>query len=274
VLLPCSRCGKGGVHQVCYDCRVSFHLACGHDCPTPASAVGPAARPPAANPPAAARPPMANPPAAAAGQANQAPTTQSPTAKPQAAVPDAAACGGACGHASAATGGCGCTPQCCGCGKKWGKGGASPAQKLQHYQKNKAHQQWLQPDQAAPTPPSPPAPNPSEVQAASAPIPTPTVACGGRCGHPKASSGGCGCTPKLCGCGKEWGLGVRDSEKEQHYNCNHAHKQWCLHVPKLGASPSLMASWLKPKVQPQPVVGVPIGVHGGPNTYLSTERGR
>uniref|UniRef100_A0A7S1N1A5 Uncharacterized protein n=1 Tax=Eutreptiella gymnastica TaxID=73025 RepID=A0A7S1N1A5_9EUGL len=122
---------------------------------------------------------------------------------------------------------------CCGCGKKWGKGGASPAQKLQHYQKNKAHQQWLQPDQPDPTPPSPPAPNPSEVQAASAPIPTPTVACGGRCGHPKASSGGCGCTPKLCGCGKEWGVGVRDSEKEQHYNRSHTHKQWCLHVPKL-----------------------------------------
>ena len=248
LLLPCSRCGKAGVHQVCYDCRVSFHNACGHNCPAPASAVGPAAQPPAAKPPAAA-------PVAAAGHATQAPTTQSPTAKPQAAVPDAAACGGACGHASAATGGCGCTPQCCGCGKKWGKGGAIPAQKLQHYQNNKHHQQWLQPDQAAPTPPSPPAPNPSEVQAAaSAPIPTPTVACGGRCGHPKASSGGCGCTPRLCGCGREWGLGVRDSEKEQHYSRNHDHKQWCLHVPKLGASPSLMASWLKPKVQPQPVV--------------------
>ena len=89
--LGCSNCARRGAQKVCYDCQMVSHVTCGHDCPAPASAVEHAAQPPAAKLPAA--------------------------------VPTSAACGGQCGHGHAATGGCGCTPQDCGCGKRWGKAG-------------------------------------------------------------------------------------------------------------------------------------------------------
>ena len=66
------------------------------------------------------------------------------------------------------------------------------------------------------------------------------------CGHPAASSGGCGCTNFTCGCGHLWGHGIRLPEKAQHYLKSTSHRTWTLKKPEKPPTTTIL-SFFGPK---------------------------
>ena len=113
----CNICGKKGVHKKCDACSVSYHTKCGHTC-TPVSQ-----------------------------QPNQPPVPNyniPPTLRLLKGPSKVAACHGLCGHPTAVTGLCGCTPQQCGCGHHFNDTVAT-AERRQHFELSKKHKAWIAP---------------------------------------------------------------------------------------------------------------------------------
>ena len=84
--------------------------------------------------------------------------------------------------------------------------------------------------QAPPDPPAAPAQPPSnEDPPADEDPPASYAACGGKCGHRNASSGQCGCTEEICGCGYRFKGRVSGGERLQHFT-SMKHDAW-VHAP-------------------------------------------
>ena len=82
--------------------------------------------------------------------------------------------------------------------------------------------------QAPPASPDPQA-APDEDPPADADPPASHAACGGKCGHRDASSGQCGCTEEICGCGYRFKGRVSGGERLQHFT-SMKHDAW-VHAP-------------------------------------------
>ena len=104
-----------------------------------------------------------------------------------------------------------------------------------------------QPPAASPDPPAAPTQPPSNEEALVppanndpplAPESVPHAACGGKCGHRDASSGKCGCTEEICGCGYRFKSRVSGGERLQHFT-SVRHEAW-VHAPP--PQPSIFGS--------------------------------
>ena len=114
---PCNMWGKKGVHKKCDACSVSYHKKCRHTC-IPVSQ-----------------------------QPSQPPVRDyriAPTLLFLKVPSKVAACHGVCGHPTAVTGLCGCTPQRCGCGHHFNDTVAA-AEGRQHFELSKKHKAWIAP---------------------------------------------------------------------------------------------------------------------------------